>query len=216
MNKWDLALESRGGEGRAASSRIRSENRTSRKRVLAKHTSVVRKKAVTGRVNPAQLMEDYEKIVRTRFKFLDYAPIIFVSALTGEHTDKLFALVNRIADARRRRISTGELNRWLSEVDLDRGTSPAARKVKIYYVTQAATSAADVHPVHQPIQCGFISAMSVFIENQLRKSFDFIGAPIRFPAATEWKGANGSDSVRNQRLPAQKTSGPLQKKFLGP
>jgi GTP-binding protein len=178
MNKWDLALEA------AAEKAARELEDQERKPHVAqartrKHTSVVRKKAVTGRVNPAQLMEDYEKIVRTRFKFLDYAPIIFVSALTGEHTDKLFALVNRIADARRRRISTGELNRWLSEVDLDRGTSPAARKVKIYYVTQAATSPPTfILFTNQSKRLHF--SYERFIENQLRKSFDFIGAPIRF------------------------------------
>src|SRR5712691_6437883 len=94
------------------------------------HTSLTRKKAATGKVNPSRLLIDYEKLVRTRFKFLDYAPIVFVSALTGDRSEKLFDMIDRIADARRRRISTGELNRWLSEVDLDRGTSPAARKVK--------------------------------------------------------------------------------------
>jgi GTP-binding protein len=178
MNKWDLALEA------AAEKAARELEDQERKPHVAqartrKHTSVVRKKAVTGRVYPAQLMEDYEKIVRTRFKFLDYAPIIFVSALTGEHTDKLFALINRIADARRRRISTGELNRWLSEVDLDRGTSPAARKVKIYYVTQAATSPPTfILFTNQSKRLHF--SYERFIENQLRKSFDFIGAPIRF------------------------------------
>jgi GTP-binding protein len=144
-----------------------------------KHTSVVRKKAATGRVNPAQLIEDYEKIVRTRFKFLDYAPIIFVSAKTGERTDKLFALIDRVADARRRRVTTGELNRWLSEVDLDRGTSPAARKVKIYYVTQAAASPPTfILFTNQSKRLHF--SYERFLENQLRKSFDFIGAPIRF------------------------------------
>jgi ribosome-associated GTPase EngA len=144
-----------------------------------KHTSVVRKKAATGRVNPAQLIEDYEKIVRTRFKFLDYAPIVFVSAMTGERTDKLFALIDRVADARRRRITTGELNRWLSEVDLDRGTSPAARKVKIYYVTQAAASPPTfILFTNQSKRLHF--SYERFLENQLRKSFDFIGAPIRF------------------------------------
>jgi GTP-binding protein len=144
-----------------------------------KHTSVARKKAATGRVNPAQLIEDYEKIVRARFKFLDYAPIVFVSAMTGERTDKLFALIDRVADARRRRITTGELNRWLSEVDLDRGTSPAARKVKIYYVTQAAASPPTfILFTNQSKRLHF--SYERFLENQLRKTFDFLGAPIRF------------------------------------
>src|SRR6266853_5347091 len=108
MNKWDLALEA------AAEKAARELEHQGMKPHVAqsrtrKHTSVVRKKAVTGRVNPAQLVEDYEQIVRTRFKFLDYAPIVFVSAKTGERTEKLFDLIDRVADARRRRISNGEL-----------------------------------------------------------------------------------------------------------
>src|ERR1700719_2188292 len=178
MNKWDLALEA------AAEKAARELEHQGMKPHVAqsrtrKHTSVVRKKAVTGRVDPSQLVEDYEQIVRTRFKFLDYAPIVFVSAKTGERSEKLFDLIDRVADARRRRISTGELNRWLSEVDLDRGTSPAARKVKIYYVTQAATSPPTfIVFTNQSKRLHF--SYERFLENQLRKSFDFIGAPIRF------------------------------------
>ena len=179
MNKWDLALEA---AAEKAERELKNENsRTGHVAVSRKqkHTSVARKKAATGKVNPAQLLIDYEKIVRTRFKFLDYAPIVFVSALTGDRSEKLFDLIDRIADARRRRISTGELNRWLSEVDLDRGTSPAARKVKIYYVTQAATSPPTfIIFTNQSKRLHF--SYERFLENQLRKSFDFLGAPIRF------------------------------------
>jgi GTP-binding protein len=179
MNKWDLALEA--AAEKAERELEHANSRTghvvvSRK---TKHTSVTRKKALTGKVNPAQLLIDYETLVRTRFKFLDYAPIVFVSALTGDRSEKLFDLIDRVADARRRRISTGELNRWLSEVDLDRGTSPAARKVKIYYVTQAATSPPTfIVFTNQSKRLHF--SYERFLENQLRKSFDFIGAPIRF------------------------------------
>ena len=129
--------------------------------------------------SPRRLLADYEELVRARFKFLDYAPVIFVSALTGERTDKLFGLIDRVAEARRRRISTGELNRWLSDVDLDRGTSPAARKVKIYYVTQASASPPmfvlftnQAHRLH--------FSYERFLENQLRERFDFLGTPVRF------------------------------------
>jgi len=130
-------------------------------------------------VNPAQLIEEYEKLVRARFKFLDYAPVVFVSAKTGERTEKLFELINRVADARNRRIPTGELNRWLSQVDLERGTSPAARKVKIYYVTQASSSPPKfILFTNQTKRLHF--SYERFLENQLRKRFDFIGTPIRF------------------------------------
>ena len=178
MNKWDLALE-------AAAEKAEREfkSQETKPHVVQirsrKHSSVVRRKAVTGKVNPQQLIEDYEKIVRTRFKFLDYAPIIFVSAQTGERTEKLFDLIDRVADARRRRISTGELNRWLEGVDLDRGTSPAARRVKIYYVTQAAASPPTfILFTNQSRRLHF--SYERFLENELRKTFDFLGAPIRF------------------------------------
>jgi len=178
MNKWDLALE-------AAAEKAARELKTHETKPhvvearTRKHTSVVRKKAFTGKVDPAQLMEDYETIVRTRFKFLDYAPVIFVSAMTGDRTEKLFDLINRVADARRRRVTTGELNRWLAAVDLDRGTSPAARKVKIYYVTQAGASPPTfILFTNQSKRLHF--SYERFLENQLRKTFDFLGAPIRF------------------------------------
>jgi GTPase len=104
---------------------------------------------------------------------------VFLSALTGERVEKLYTLIDRVAQARYRRISTGELNRWLAGVDLDRGTSPASRKVKIYYVTQATAGPPtfvlftnQTKPLHFSYQR--------FLENRLRESFDFIGTPIRF------------------------------------
>lgn len=191
MNKWDLALE-------AAAEKARRElkNQESRQGHVvvargAKHTSKARRTAATGKVNPAQLVEEYETLVRTRFKFLDYAPIVFVSAKTGERTEKLFDLIDRIADARRRRISTGELNRWIEKVDLDRGTSPAARKVKIYYVTQASASPPTfILFTNQSKRLHF--SYERFLENQLRKSFDFIGTPIRFLQRVKEKRERGS------------------------
>src|SRR5216683_3254575 len=201
MNKWDLALEAAAEKAKrelehqwpkahVVESSFRQGPSKARTRTR-KHTSVVRKKAVTGRVNPAQLVEDYEQIVRTRFKFLDYAPIVFVSAKTGERTEKLFDLIDRVADARRRRISTGELNRWVSEVDLDRGTSPAARRVKIYYVTQAGTSPPTfILFTNQSKRLHF--SYERFLENLLRKSFDFLGTPIRFLQRLKEKRERGS------------------------
>jgi GTP-binding protein len=157
MNKWDLALG-------AAREKAEREDKHSGKRSGA---------------NPSKLLADYEPMVREKFKFLSFAPIVFLSALTGERVEKLYATIDRVAEARRRRISTGELNRWLSGVDLDRGTSPASRKVKIYYVTQAATAPPtfvlftnQTKPLHFSYQR--------FLENRLRAAFDFTGSPIRF------------------------------------
>ena len=206
MNKWDLALEA--AAEKAARELEHQETKphvvessfrqAAKKAAKGKHTSVVRKKAVTGKVDPLQLVKDYEEIVRTRFKFLDYAPIVFVSAKTGERTEKLFDLIDRVADARRRRISTGELNRWVAEVDLDRGTSPAARRVKIYYVTQAATSPPTfILFTNQSKRLHF--SYERFLENLLRKSFDFLGTPIRFLQRLKEKRVRGSRPSRRTR-----------------
>jgi GTP-binding protein len=125
------------------------------------------------------LLQEYEPIVRSKLKFLSYAPVVFLSALTGQHVDRLYTLIDKVAEARQRRVSTGSLNRWLANVDLDRGTSPASRQVKIYYVTQATAAPPtfvlftnQTKPLHFSFQR--------FLENRLREEFDFTGTPIRF------------------------------------
>lgn len=159
MNKWDLALEA--AQEKAAGERKYGGQEPGRG------------------ANPAKLLADYEPMVRRKLKFLSYAPIVFLSALTGERTEKLYTLIDRVVEARRRRISTGELNRWLANVDLERGTSPASRHVKIYYITQATVAPPtfvlftnQAKPLHFSYQR--------FLENQLRAAFDFTGTPIRF------------------------------------
>jgi GTP-binding protein len=164
MNKWDLALE-------AAQQKFAREREHGAKGDA--------KMSAPGQVSASKLLADYEPMVRNKLKFLSYAPVIFLSALTGERVDKLYQLIDRVAEARQRRISTGELNRWLANVDLDRGTSPASRAVKIYYLTQASVAPPSfvlftnqTKPLHFSYQR--------FLENQLRGAFDFTGTPLRF------------------------------------
>ena len=137
--------------------------------------------------NASKLLADYEPMVREKLKFLSYAPVVFLSALTGDRVEKLYTLIDRVAEARKRRISTGELNRWLANVDLERGTSPASREVKIFYITQATTAPPtfvlftnQLKPLHFSYQR--------FLENQLREEFDFIGTPIRFTQRLKKRG----------------------------
>jgi GTP-binding protein len=159
MNKWDLAMEA-------------AEQKAAKERGA--------KPAPEGRgAKASKLLGEYEPLVRNKLKFLAYAPVVFVSALTGERVEKLYALIDRVVEARNRRISTGELNRWLSSVDLERGTSPASRQVKIYYITQAGAAPPtfvlftnQTKPLHFSFQR--------FLENRLRAAFDFTGTPIRF------------------------------------
>jgi GTP-binding protein len=118
-------------------------------------------------------------LIREKLKFLLYAPIVFISALTGEHVEKLYTLIDRVGEARKRRISTGELNRWLASVDLARGTSPSAHRVKIYYMTQSGVSPPTfIVFTNQRERLHF--SYERFLENRLREQFDFFGSPIRF------------------------------------
>ncbi len=119
-------------------------------------------------------------MVRGKLKFLSYAPIIFLSAKTGERTQKLYSLIDQVAIARKRRISTPDLNRWLKEdVDLQRGSTPKARPVRIYYITQAKASPPTfLLFTNQKTPLHF--SFERFLENQLRAKFDFAGTPVRF------------------------------------
>jgi GTP-binding protein len=157
MNKWDLAVEA-----------FREK--------AVRETKAGERQAGSS---PSKLLADYEPMVRQKLKFLAYAPIVFLSALTGDRVQKLYTIIDRVAEARNRRVSTGEMNRWLSKVDLDRGTSPASRQVKIYYMTQA-TSAPPTFVLFTNQTKPLHFSYQRFLENRLRSGFDFVGTPIRF------------------------------------
>ncbi|MGH9794571.1 MAG: ribosome biogenesis GTPase Der [Candidatus Acidiferrales bacterium] len=127
----------------------------------------------------SQLLADYEMLVRGKLKSLDFAPVVFLSALTGERAGKLWDLIDRAAAAHNRRVPTADLNRWLAQVDLDRASSPGARRVKIFYVTQATTAPPTFvlfTNQSRPLHFSF----ERYLQNQLRAAFDFTGTPIRF------------------------------------
>jgi len=188
MNKWDLAIE----KAKKAAEKARKD-----------HGNTVARRS--GRVSissdPAGLAAEYIALIRQKLKFLTYAPIIFTSALTGEHVDELYALIDRIDETRRRRISTGELNRWMAGVDLARGTSPSAHRVKIYYMTQASNSPPTfILFTNQRERLHF--SYERFLENRLREQFDFTGSPIRFiqRVRERERGAKERSTRRRRRV----------------
>ena len=170
MNKWDLAVD-------AARRAAEREARTAKGKAKRAATGPGHHR---GDIDKGLLLLEYEKLIRGKLKFLSYAPIVFLSAKTGERADRLYALIDQVAAARRRRIATPELNRWLKEdVDLQRGTTPKARPVRIYYLTQAKTAPPTFllfTNQKQPLHFSF----ERFLENQLRAKFDFVGTPVRF------------------------------------
>ncbi len=126
-----------------------------------------------------KLLGDYETLVRERLGFVHYAPIVFLSALTGSKVDTLFALIDRVARARLLRVPTAELNRWLAEIDLGRSGAPAAQVPEILYLTQTATQPPTFALFTRKASRLHFS-FERFLQNRLRDRYDFTGAPIRF------------------------------------
>jgi GTPase len=119
----------------------------------------------------------YEEQVRRHLKFLSYAPVLFVSATTGKNVDKLFSTLQLVARERRKRIGTGEMNRFLARVDFERASVPMAKRVKILYMTQAAVSPPTfILFTDRAVKLHF--SYQRFLENQIRKAFGFVGTPI--------------------------------------
>ncbi len=119
----------------------------------------------------------YEEQVRRHLKFLSYAPVVFVSATTGKNLDKLFSTLELVARERRKRIGTGEMNRFLSHIDFERASVPMAKRVKIYYLTQAAVSPPTfILFTDRAVKLHF--SYQRFLENQIRAAFGFVGTPI--------------------------------------
>ena len=119
----------------------------------------------------------YEEQVRRHLKFLSYAPVVFVSATTGKGIDRLFSTLELVARERRKRIGTGEMNRFLSRIDFERASVPMAKRVKIYYLTQAAVAPPTfILFTDRAIKLHF--SYERFLENQIRAAFGFVGSPI--------------------------------------
>jgi GTPase len=177
MNKWDLAVEAaRKAALRDAAAAKGKPTHVAHDKHRGGHSAG---KRTPGELDKGLLLHDYEKMVREKLKFLSYAPIVFLSAMSGDRTHKLFPLIEQVAAARRRRIPTPELNRWLEEVDLQRGTTPKSRAIRIYYITQAKTAPPTFllfTNQKQPLHFSY----ERFLENQLRAKFDFLGTPVRF------------------------------------
>jgi GTP-binding protein len=119
----------------------------------------------------------FEQRLRYQLKFLNYSPVIFVSAASGKEMDKLFPVLEQVAAERRKRISTAEMNRFLQAIDFDRASVPASKRVKIYYMTQAAVAPPTfILFTDRPVKLHF--SYQRFLENQIRRAFGFLGTPI--------------------------------------
>ena len=121
----------------------------------------------------------FEEKIRYDLGFLNHAPMIFISALTGQRVSKLFAMIDEVAEAHARRVPTGKLNQFLR--DAVAAMSPHAvdgKMPKLYFMTQVG-----VRPPTFVIKAntdrGLHFSYMRFLENRLREQFGFAGTPIR-------------------------------------
>jgi GTP-binding protein len=124
--------------------------------------------------------QEFTEIVRRRLKYLDYAPLVFISALRRQRLGRLMDIIVDVAAARRRRIPTAEMNRFLGQLDLENlpgPRGPHGQPLKLYYLTQTG--------VAPPTFVVFASrggklhfSVERYLENRLRERFGFPGTPI--------------------------------------
>ena len=127
-------------------------------------------------------LENYKKDIYQKLKYLSYAPIIFISALTGQRVNKLFDLINQVAEQNSMRIKTSVLNQVINEaIAIVQPPSDKGRRLRIYYGTQVSTK--------PPTFVVFVNDKKLFhfsyeryIVNQIRKEFGLVGTPIRIIA----------------------------------
>ena len=158
VNKWDLVInaEKISGEKKPARPTKAERMRESRR--------------------PAD-REAYEERLRHQLKFLNYAPVVSISAQSGKGTEKIFPLLEEVATERRKRVSTSEMNRFLEHVDFERASVPVRQRVKILYMTQASVAPPTfVLFTNRAVKLHF--SYQRFLENQIRKAFGFLGTPI--------------------------------------
>jgi len=153
VNKWDLVTSGQRRAGR--------ESKAARMQASKRPTD-----------RPA-----YEQRLRYELKFLSYAPVLFVSAASGKGTERILPMIEEVAAERRKRIGTGEMNRFVKTVDFERAGVPARQQVKIYYMTQASVAPPTfVLFTDRAVKLHF--SYQRFLENQIRRAFGFVGTPI--------------------------------------
>ena len=124
-------------------------------------------------------LEKYRKAIYEKLSYLSYAPVMFISAKTGQRVDKLFGMINDVAEQNAKRVTTSQLNQVINEaIAIVQPPSDKGKKLKIFYGTQASTK--------PPTFVIFVNSKDLFhfsyeryLVNQIRKEFGLEGTPIR-------------------------------------
>jgi GTP-binding protein len=121
----------------------------------------------------------FDERLRYQLKFLEYAPILHISAKTGERTPKLLEAIDMVSVSRRRRVGTSDLNRFIEQItSAQPPVSPGHRSVRVLYAAQTGV-APPTFVLFTNVATKFHFSYERYLENQLREKYGFVGTPIK-------------------------------------
>ena len=155
-----------------------------------------------------KVSEVFDDDARRHMRFLDYAPILHISALTGERTPKILETIDRIHETRRKRVPTPALNKFLQEVTAaNPPVSPGSKHVRILYAAQIGV-APPSFVFFTNVATTFHFSYERFLTNQLREHFGFVGTPIRIQVRRrDRKVAGERTAAKSQQAKNEKAKG---------
>jgi GTP-binding protein len=137
----------------------------------------------------------FDERLRYQLKFLDYVPILHISAKTGERAPKLLEMIDQVAASRRHRVSTSDLNRYVEQITAAQPpVSPGHKNVRILYAAQTGV-APPTFVFFTNVATKLHFSYERFLENQLREKYGFLGTPLRIAVR---KRARGRADDRNR------------------
>jgi GTPase len=150
----------------------------------------------------SEYVKEFDEQLRRQLKFLDYAPVLHISAATGERTPRLLETIDRVAAARRKRVRTPELNRLVEKISHEHPpASPGRKHVRILYATQTGV-APPTFVFFTNVATSFHFSYTRYLDNRLRDEFGFEGTPIRMHVRARRKTAS-QDEKESARRPSR-------------
>jgi GTP-binding protein len=135
--------------------------------------------------------KEFDEKVRFQLKFAEYAPILHISALTGERLPKLLEAIDTVAASRRKRVPTPELNRFIGEITAQHPpVSPGSRNVRVLFAAQTAVAPPNF-VLFTNVATKFHFSYQRFLENRIREKFGFAGTPLRITVRKRSREASG-------------------------
>ena len=145
-------------------------------------------------------VERFDDTLRQGMRFLDFAPILHISALTGERTTKVLETIDKVAAARRMRIPTPALNKFIERVvAANPPVSPGRKHVRIMYAAQIGV-APPSFVFFTNVATTFHFSYQRFLTNKLREEFGFVGSPIRIQVRRRDRNTNVGGTRRPKQV----------------